>query len=187
MSVPTQVKVAAIRNARARTLRHAQMASGVSKGGKSGNVDASLARFWSPHRHVDDYAFVDVDCGGIVRDAQRRLVWAHRLVQTGPPFAEIVLAFDRAIKKQPAKDVEKAIKAERWRRSVARRDAMRGKRKAQAWTRPTVKVEPPPKPKPKPKRRGRLTKVEELAKTKRLAKRTREQRIADLQRALEGR
>ena len=183
MSVPTQVKVTAIRNARARTLRHAQLASGISKSGKGGNIQASLARFWSPHRHVDDYAFVDVDCEDIVRDAQRRLVWAHRLAHIEPPFAAIVLAFDRAIERQSAKDVKKAIKAERWRRSVARRDAMRGKRKARAWTRPTIKVEP--QPKPKPKRRGRPTKAEELAKTKRLKKRTREERIADLQRALE--
>lgn len=189
---PTQARVAALRHRHGRTLRQAQLASGAKKGSKTGVVDATLARFWSPYHYVPDYEFIENDSAQIIKRAQRQLMWAHRLAHSEPPFTETLLLFERGLKAQPREAVEKAIRDERWRQSVERRDARRAKRKGMAYTRPTVVVKastpvpPPPSPPPLKPKRGRPTKAEEIAKVKRLKKRTREERIADLQRALEG-
>lgn len=181
MDTLTPAQIAGLRKRRAGMLKMAQLSSGVKKGGKSGTVDATLARFWTPKRHVPDFEFVEDDSAELIRDAQRRVIWAHRLVSRQPPFAEALAHLEWALARLDPLAVTRMRTMEKQRQADEERRALIERQKAESYQR---LYEPPTKP-PLVRKKRRPSKVDEFAEVKRLKKRTREQRIGDLQRALE--
>ena len=151
-------------------MRHADLAEG------KGIVEPTYARFLAADVDVEDYRYVADEAGPLIKQAQDRLMWGHRLHQSTSPFAELMFRIDRALDKVEPFDLTGTNKGENpysntdWEWMRRMRDIRMGR------------IPYPPAP-------SRLKAIERMNKQpakrrKKLKNRTREERIADLRAAL---
>lgn len=145
-----------------RRMRQARLAQG-EKNGKF-SIDATPAAFLPYAVHVHDFAYLENELGDLIEQAQARLMWGARLWPGDRPFYEELTRLDCETRQaKPLKPTESDLMVQRrWHEHLDRVAAQEEERRARPIqvTASTIS--------------GRLN----------MRNRTREERIADLRKAL---